>query len=73
MSIGTAGEGDTVLHDDSGPVLIIAADIAPRLDGLVFDRLVTQVDGQPNVGYSFRRPVGDEIGGPGAGAPLATA
>ena len=73
MSIGTAGEGDTVLHDDSGPVLIIAAEVAQRLDGLVFDRLVTEVDGQPNVGYSFRRPTEAEVAGPGADAPLAQA
>lgn len=61
MTVGAADAGDTVLEDDNGPVLIIAAGIAPRLDGLVFDRLVTEIDGQTNVSYSFRRQSAEEL------------
>jgi Fe-S cluster assembly iron-binding protein IscA len=61
MTIGAAAEGDTVLTDETGPVLIIARDMASRLDGLVFDRVVTDIDGQTNVELSFRRPTAEEL------------
>jgi Fe-S cluster assembly iron-binding protein IscA len=72
MTIGCAADGDTVLTDDVGPVLIIAHDIAGRLDGLVFDRFVDEVDGQTNVGLTFRKPTDTELLGLAAATPVAS-
>jgi hypothetical protein len=72
MTIGPAADGDTVLSDETGPVLIIAHDIAGRLDGLVFDRFVDEIDGQTNVGLTFRKPTEVELRGPAEPAPIAS-
>jgi Fe-S cluster assembly iron-binding protein IscA len=60
MTISAAAAGDLVISRDDSPLLIVAGDIAARLDGLVFDYLVSEVDGQPNRGFTFRRPRADE-------------
>ncbi|MCC6626795.1 MAG: hypothetical protein IT340_05250 [Chloroflexi bacterium] len=72
MTVGPAADGDTVLTDDTGPVLIIARDIAGRLDGLVFDRFVDEVDGQTNVGLTFRKATEADRPDPVTPAPIAS-
>jgi Fe-S cluster assembly iron-binding protein IscA len=64
MTIGAPCAGDTVIHRDDIPLLIVDGSIAGRLDGLVFDYLMTEVDGRPNNGFTFRRPGADESPAP---------
>lgn len=63
MTMSQPSEGDTVLEDGSGPVLVIEPALAARLDGLVFDQIGSEVDGRAATTYSFRRPTGDELTG----------
>jgi Fe-S cluster assembly iron-binding protein IscA len=63
MTMGQADESDVVIRDDGAPILIIASALASRLDGLIFDWLVTEVNNERRGGFSFRPAVGEEIDG----------
>jgi Fe-S cluster assembly iron-binding protein IscA len=65
MGLDLAHAGDVVLEDRGVPVLIIAGGLARPLDGLVFDWLVSEVDGRRTAGFTFR-PAADDGGTPGA-------
>ncbi len=60
MHIGEAQASDTVVEDTVGPVLIVAAQLADRVKGLVFDWVITDVQGLTRGGFSFRPPLDDE-------------
>ena len=62
MHIGEAQASDTVVEDTVGPVLIVAAQLADRVKGLVFDWVIADVQGLTRGGFSFRAPLDEEPG-----------
>ncbi len=58
--------GDQVLEDKDGPVLIIAAALGPRLEGLVFDQVYVPGENgaqdEQRTTFKFRVPRDDELG-----------
>jgi hypothetical protein len=54
MGLGAPAADDVVIGDADGPVLAISAGLAPRLDGLVFDWIIAEVQGLGRGGFSFR-------------------
>lgn len=60
MQVGPASDHDVVIEDQTGPVLLIGAELARRLQGLVFDWLITEVQGSPRASLSFRLRLDEE-------------
>jgi len=59
MRMGEPAGDDVVIGDADGPVLAITPELARRLDGLVFDWVISEVQGLGRGGLSFR-PLLDE-------------
>lgn len=75
MLVGPPEAGDEVIRDGDAVVLIVAAALVARLDGLVFDWSAREIDGQTQRDFGLRRPRGDEVGagaapGGGESSPL---
>ena len=62
QAIGPARPGDVRFNDDFGLVLSIGAELAQRVDGLVFDWVIRDHQGRNYGTLSFRRPQTDDIG-----------
>jgi hypothetical protein len=60
MGLGEPAGADVVIGDAGGPVLAISAELAPRLDGLVFDWIVSEVRALGPGGLSFRPRLDEE-------------
>ena len=59
--VSTASGSDLRFADEAGPVLLIGAELAQRVDGLVFDSIRHEDhQGVLQVGLSFRRPTAEE-------------
>jgi len=70
MLVGPPEAGDEVIQDSGAAVLIVAAALVPRLDGLVFDWGARETDGETHRDFGLRRPRGDEVGVGSAVPPL---
>lgn len=73
MLIGPPEAGDEVIWDNGAIVLIISAALVTRLDGLVFDWSVHELDGQTHRDFGLRRPKRDEFKDAAAAAVVAAA
>ncbi len=62
QAIGPARPGDLQFNDDFGLVLSIGAELAQRVDGLVFDWVIRDNQGRTYGTLAFRRPHDDDIG-----------
>jgi hypothetical protein len=60
MQLRAPTGNDAVLADAHGVLLAIAPELARRLDGLVFDWVVSEVQGLRHGGFSFRPQLGEE-------------
>jgi hypothetical protein len=56
LTISAPSTDDLVVYRDEAPLLIVAASLAGRVDGLLFDCLVTRDDDTRIRGFTFRRP-----------------
>jgi hypothetical protein len=56
LTISAPSEGDLVVYHDGAPLLIVAGNLAGRVDGLLFDCLVIGDDDPRIRGFTFRRP-----------------
>ena len=66
VRIAAPEAGDQVLEDKEGPVLIIAAALGPRLEGLVFDQVSVPgehgAQDEQRTAFTLRAPHADELG-----------
>ena len=60
QTVGAARAGDLLFVDEAGPLLLISAELTRRLDGLVFDVVVSLDQMRPHAGLAFRRPAAAE-------------
>ncbi len=60
MGLGEPAEDDVVIGDADGPVLAIPPQLAQRLDGLVFDWIISEVRGLGSGTLSFRPRLDEE-------------
>jgi len=60
MGLGEPAEDDVVIGDADGPVLAIPPQLARRLDGLVFDWIISEVRGLGSGAWSFRPRLDEE-------------
>ena len=60
MGLGAPVGDDVVIGDADGPVLAIPPQLAGRLDGLVFDWIISEVRGLGSGALSFRPRLDEE-------------
>lgn len=60
MTVGAAAAGDMVIQADGRSVLIVAAALAPRLDGRLLDVIETTVDDRVTLAFTLRAPTAEE-------------
>ncbi len=60
MGLGEPAGDDVVIGDADGPVLAIPPQLAQRLDGLVFDWIISEVRGLGSGTLSFRPRLDEE-------------
>ncbi len=60
MGLGAPAGDDVVIGDADGPVLAIGPQLARRLDGLVFDWIISEVRGLGSGALSFRPRLDEE-------------
>jgi len=65
MMVSVPEDGDEVVEDGVGPVLIIAAPLVGPLNGLVFDWVTVEIDGEARRGFTLREAGAGDLAGAG--------